>query len=237
MNCPKCNQELKSDSRFCTACGQPIELLETVRMSGDRPLEVAGLGPAATPPAQSSRSYGKVIVLVAIFVVGLLTLIVVAVLLFGPKSTSSELQVGVVQTESGPIGGSLRAPDNSPVVQKILGVWHNRTQTLELKFQNSPTGIEGVISKVPGSWPKDRVKVGDSVFVKGKVAGDTIEGLYVNLPQNNDCQNLETRYSKCVISFDSESVMKVTNSAWKYSFPECKWSLVTYDDTWNWFKK
>jgi hypothetical protein len=119
---------------------------------------------------------------------------------------------------------------------RILGRWRNKSRKLEIEFREGPTGIEGFVQRVPDAWPRNRVKVGDAIFTKGKIVGDTIEGLYVNLPQNADCPSIETRYSKCVITFESDKTLRVTNSAWKYSFPECAWSTVTYDDTWNWFR-
>jgi hypothetical protein len=242
MTCPRCHQKLKPDSRFCTACGSPIDLpaksepLATVKVGGDRPLDVPGLTPGPTPAPARSSNIGKVLGILGVVVVILMVSVVAVVWRFNWAKPAPATPAAKEATDESLVGGSLPRT-NSPLVQKILGTWRNRTGKLELKFQDSPTGIEGVILKVPETWPKERVKVGDSVFAKGKVVGDTIEGLYINLPQGTDCQNLETRYSKCVISFESDGVMKVTNSAWQYSYPECKWSLVTYDDTWNWYKQ
>lgn len=142
---------------------------------------------------------------------------------------------------NGPAGGSSGSGttgtgENRRLLQAIQGRWKTRTGRLEIEFKEVPTGIEGVILKIPDSWPKSRVKIGDTIFTKGKLEGNRIEGLYINLPQNADCPGLETRYSKCVITFEDNNTLKVTNSAFKYSFPACSWSLVTYDDTWNWIR-
>jgi serine/threonine protein kinase len=225
--------------------------LSTVKISGDRPLEVYG-GDSPAKPLQPVGN--KIAKLVGVFaVLGVVILAVCAGIVWflnkssattsspGPTSTNNERTLPA-NANSEVTGGAMPGGSSKPttpttrISQTIMGNWRNRSGKLELRFQDSPTGIEGVILKVPDVWPANRVKVGDSVFVKGKVVGKTIEGLYINLPQKTDCQNLETRYSKCVISFESNGVMKVTNSAWQYSFPECKWSLVTYDDTWNWYK-
>ena len=161
------------------------------------------------------------------------------------KTPNANAKIEVAQTNEnliGPAGGTMdtrsngSSGENSRLLQAIQGRWKTRTGKLEIEFKEAPTGLEGIILRVPDSWPKSRVKIGDAIFVKGKLVGNTIEGLYINLPQNADCPALETRYSKCVISFDDNNTLKVTNSAFKYSFPACSWSLTTYDDTWNWFR-
>ncbi len=157
-----------------------------------------------------------------------------------PSSNDNNQATSSTHEGSGPVGGAM-ATGSSPVMntkiqQNILGRWRNRTGKLQIEFKEAPTGIEGIVLRVPDVWPKDRVKVGDSIFVKGKIVGDVIEGLYINLPQGSDCDNLETRYSRCIIAFDNKTTLRVTNSAFKYSFPVCTWSTVTYDDTWNWFR-
>jgi serine/threonine protein kinase len=210
--------------------------------------------PSAPPtPEVERKSKGPFIgIMLAIFTVLVIAGVVGAFLLSKSNSTQTENANSNVVTNgntssrggsnnsAGPIGGERAGQTNgssgesSRLGKAILGKWKTKTGRLEIEFKEAPTGIEGIILRVPDSWPKSRVNIGDAIFVKGKLDGNKIEGLYINVPQNADCPGLETRYSKCVISFEDNNTLKVTNSAWKYSFPACNWSLVTYDDTWNW---
>ncbi len=201
------------------------------------------------PAPAKSRRRTIVIALVVLTVLGVAAAAGTVLFLKNKASATSQSTTTVTTkpesertaNANGPVGGSSGngtsgTSENRRLLQAIQGRWKTRTGRLEIEFKEAPTGIEGVILKIPESWPKSRVKIGDTIFTKGKLEGNRIEGLYINLPQNADCPGLETRYSKCVITFEDNNTLKVTNSAFKYSFPACTWSLVTYDDTWNWIR-
>jgi hypothetical protein len=260
MNCPKCHRPISDGLVFCTECGtkldarklssadaatfvqeppkqaEPKTPIPTLTYVG-APIHQTPNKPELVPQKQRKPIFGIVLVLLVVFVIAAIA----AGLLFFRKNEPQAKPENTNTTErttqgsAGPVGGTLQTGTNS-LGTRILGRWRNKSGKLEIEFKEGPTGIEGFVQRVPEAWPRNRVKVGDAIFTKGKIVGETIEGLYVNLPQNTDCQGIETRYSKCVITFESDNTLRVTNSAWKYSFPECKWSSVTYDDTWNWFK-
>jgi len=241
---------------------KPPERVDTKLTGAPAPLETlthvgAQVHQPSRPVGDASTRKGKGRVIGAALAIVSLLVISVAAAAFiftrdkpSPTRTETKTPNANAKTEvdqtsenaTGPAGGTMDAPSNgsagehSRLLQAIQGKWKTRTGKLEIEFKEAPTGIEGIILRVPDSWPKSRVKIGDAIFVKGKLVGNTIEGLYINLPQNADCPGLETRYSKCVISFEDNNTLKVTNSAFKYSFPACSWSLTTYDDTWNWFR-
>jgi hypothetical protein len=260
MTCPQCHKPVADDLVFCTECGTKLDNrklsspdVATVVFEPSKQAEQKTPIPTLTyvgapiqhkpgqpePVQQKQRS--PVLGVVAVLLVVLVIAVIGVGLLYLRKNEPTSKTQNTNSTEqtrqvtAGPVGGTMQTGADT-LGTKILGRWRNKSGKLEIEFKAGPTGVEGFVLRVPEAWPRNRVKIGDAIFTKGKIVRDTIEGLYVNLPQNTDCQEIETRYSKCVITFESNDTLRVTNSAWKYSFPECKWSTVTYDDTWSWFK-
>lgn len=228
-----------------TGENQPLPTLTHV---GAQVHRISSPAPAVSGGGKG-RMFGIVLAIVGLLVVGgVVTAFVVMNKGASPSANSQtpnaneNTETRQAETTNGVTGGTmsgsqnLSARETNRLGKAIIGRWKTRTGRLEIEFKEVPTGIEGIVLRVPDSWPRSRVSIGDAIFTKGKVVDNKIEGLYINLPQNADCPGLETRYSKCVISFEDNNTLKVTNSAFKYSFPACKWSLVTYDDTWNWIR-
>jgi serine/threonine protein kinase len=171
---------------------KPPERIDTKLTGAPAPLEtLTHVGAQVHQPARRALEEptrkGKGRVIGAVLAIVSLVVISVAAAAFyftrdKPSSTRTEAKTPNANTKTelaqttenstGPIGGTMdtrsnsSTGENSRLLQAIQGRWKTRTGKLEIEFKEAPTGLEGIILRVPDSWPKSRVKIGDAIFVK-----------------------------------------------------------------------
>ncbi len=161
-----------------------------------------------------------------------------------PASSSPPASANPVQPAAapppaagGPATSVLRSPAPSVTAggPRDLGVWGPESGAPLVAFRDSGQVVSGVLEVLPENWPASKVQPGNVVFLDGRRDGDLIRGVYVNLPQQDECPFLPPKYSSATIQFDlSGLTMTLTTTEYKYWADSCKWSDVFETKTYTW---
>jgi len=81
------------------------------------------------------------------------------------------------------------------------------------------------VRKVPATWPTDRIKPGDLLFISSRVSGNVLSGVWLTLPAKGECPQLPPEHSEATLTVDVASQTITAQIKMKqYWTPKCAWS-------------
>jgi len=127
--------------------------------------------------------------------------------------------------------------------QAAIGHWENKARTLTIElvdtnkanreyYPSEAPKIEGYVRTIPPTWPSDRVKAGDLVFISSTVEGNVLGGGWLSLPAKGECPKMAAEYSDVTLTVDVASqTMTAIIQTKQYWTPKCAWSDQVAADT------
>jgi hypothetical protein len=220
------------------------------------------VGAHASPVTRKRSSLVWIVGLMAVLIIGLGLALAIMISRAGKKTNTAALTNSNVTPEN---QTNTRSSDNSQnsneanstttnsgkgigevpeqTWRKALGRWKSQKTSFVLDLMEAGGGIEGRLVVAPDTWPTN-ITPGTIVFRSSLTGtespqGNTIVGLFLQLPQGDDCPNLATptKFGPDTLTLNAAGNQIVHRQTMAYYHSRtCQWSSKTNQETSTWVR-